>query len=268
MKEENVYKVKKILNLEREIIGVRFVHFKEEYERLQAAEYGLKTTYCNMLKRAMEGRHFKLTGTNFFCEYGAYALGIEKPDIAIASGNSYAVCGLYESHPIARAVTEQMKYLNHEVYGLEIGPLQDMEDADVVIIVAYAEKIMRVLQGYAYKFGMPQNLHTLGNQAACSDLTSKPYYNNDLNISLMCVGARMYMKCEPGEMGAAMPINQFDSVAEGIVMTVNAVASNKEKTELLKRLERKDELGIEIKKDVDYGTYLDEYDDFLRKRER
>lgn len=149
--------------------------------------------------------------------------------------------------------------------GVEMGPLQDMESADVVIIVTEAVNIMRILQGYAYKFGYPKHLRTIGNQAACSDLTAKPYFNNDLNISLMCEGARKYMKCSSGEMGVSMPINQFDDVVEGIVMTVNPVANKKEKDELLSRLHSEEELGIVIDKDTDYGKCLKEYDDFVQR---
>lgn len=265
MKTSNVNKIKKVLKLEREIIGVKFIHYKEQYDENEVKEYGLRTTYCNMVKRAMEGSHFKLTKENFFCDYGAYALGLKKPDISVVTGNSYAVCGLYESHSIARKITEEMKYLQHEVYGVEMGPLQYMENADIVIIVTEAVQVMRVLQGYAYKFGVPKHLCTIGNQAACSDLTSKPYFNNDLNISLMCEGARKYLKCAPGELGVAMPINQFDSVAEGIIMIVNPVANNKEKDELLSRLDTEDELGIIIDKDTDYGKCLQEYDDFVQR---
>ncbi len=265
MKADNINKVKKILQFKREIIGVKFIHYKEQYDKNETKEYGLRTTYCNMVKRAMDGSHFKLTKENFFCDYGAYALGLKKPDISIVTGNSYAVCGLYESHSIAREITEEMRYLQHEVYGVEMGPLQDMESADVVIIVTEAVNIMRILQGYAYKFGYPKHLRTIGNQAACSDLTAKPYFNNDLNISLMCEGARKYMKCSSGELGVSMPVNQFDDVVEGIIMTVNPVANKKEKDELLSRLHSEDELGIVIDKDTNYGKCLQEYDNFVQR---
>ena len=265
MKADNINKVKKILQFKGEIIGVKFIHYKEQYDKNETKEYGLRTTYCNMVKRAMDGSHFKLTKENFFCDYGAYALGLKKPDISIVTGNSYAVCGLYESHSIARKITEEMRYLQHEVYGVEMGPLQDMESADVVIIVTEAVNIMRILQGYAYKFGYPKHLRTIGNQAACSDLTAKPYFNNDLNISLMCEGARKYMKCSSGELGVSMPVNQFDDVVEGIIMTVNPVANKKEKDELLSRLHSEDELGIVIDKDTDYGKCLQEYDNFVQR---
>ncbi len=36
-----------------------------------------------------------------------------------------------------------------------------MEDADMVMLADYAEVIMRVMQGYAYKYGNPENLSFL-----------------------------------------------------------------------------------------------------------
>lgn len=45
-----------------------------------------------------------------------------------------------------------MCYLTHQAYGLIIGPLQTLQDADVVILITEAENVMRIVQGYAYHF--------------------------------------------------------------------------------------------------------------------
>ena len=45
MKTSNVNKIKKVLKLEREIIGVKFIHYKEQYDENEVKEYGLRTTY-------------------------------------------------------------------------------------------------------------------------------------------------------------------------------------------------------------------------------
>ena len=50
MKADNINKVKKILQFKREIIGVKFIHYKEQYDKNETKEYGLRTTYCNMVK--------------------------------------------------------------------------------------------------------------------------------------------------------------------------------------------------------------------------
>ena len=44
MKTSNVNKIKKVLKLEREIIGVKFIHYKEQYDENEVKEYGLRTT--------------------------------------------------------------------------------------------------------------------------------------------------------------------------------------------------------------------------------
>ena len=49
MKADNINKVKKILQFKREIIGVKFIHYKEQYDKNETKEYGLRTTYCNMV---------------------------------------------------------------------------------------------------------------------------------------------------------------------------------------------------------------------------
>ncbi|GAA0742410.1 DUF169 domain-containing protein [Clostridium oceanicum] len=265
MKNSSVNRLSKCLGLERKIVGVKIINYKDQFDKLEIDNLEKRITFCNMVKRANEGDLFKAKEENFFCEYGAYALGIIKPHNSIASGNSYDAAGLYESQTIARSITEEMCYLKHDAYGVVVGPLNLMEDCDIVIVISYAADIMRILQGYGYKFGMPKNIRTLGNQGMCSDLVAKPFYKNDLNVSLMCEGARKYSKCFKGELGVAMPINMFDSVVDGVIMTMNPVASNREKDEILKRLQSPMELGIKIIKDTDYGKYLKKYDSYIKE---
>ena len=54
MKNRDVNRMTKALGLRRKIIGVRFLYFKQEYDKLAVEEYGRKTSYCMMVKHAME----------------------------------------------------------------------------------------------------------------------------------------------------------------------------------------------------------------------
>lgn len=157
-----------------------------------------------------------------------------------------------------------MKYNDQDIYGVIIGPLSLMEDADVVVIAGYGETIMRLIQGYAYKFGDPKNLSFFGCQAMCADVVSKPYANNDINITLFCRGARAYGRFDKGEIAVGLPINMFDSLADGIVKTVNPVNNPKEKETILNRA--KDELDLigEIDKSYNYEMGLIEYDEIIK----
>lgn len=268
MRYDSARRIAQILDLERRIIGIKFIDYKSEFDELKIEKLKGKGTVCFMARKAMEGNMFKVDSSSFASEYGAYALGIMQPDTSITEGRSYNACGLYESLSISRSITESMCYLKHNVYGAAMGPLEKMESADVVIIIGMAEQMMRVIQGYAYKFGMPTSIRTIGNQAMCSDLISKPFTSGDINLSLMCKGARQYAQCHPGEVGIGFPINLFESISEGIMKTVNPVSSNKEKDAILQRLDSDDDFKNKITKDSNYGKYLKEYDTYVQNLEK
>lgn len=263
MKNKNVDKVRVLLNLSKRIIGVKFVDFKEDFELLDIPISEKKGSMCFHTREAMNGNLFKIIGSNVACDYGKYAVGLAKPDSTILEGRSLEYCGLSESNAIGKNTISSMKYIDHSLYGLILGPLDQMIAADIVVIVDYAETIMRVMQGYAYKFGNPENLSCFGNQAACADLISKPYSNNDINISLLCKGARLYGKFEKGELGVAMPINIFDSVAEGIAKTFSPVANVLEKKRVLKELDEDNDFRKDIDMSYSYGIGLKEYDNYV-----
>jgi uncharacterized protein (DUF169 family) len=265
MKVHNVNRVTKALGLERKIIGLRFVAFKQEYEAIDLPAIKNKVSFCFMARKAMQGEHFKLCADSFRCKYAAYALGIIAPDVSITSGRNFYASTLYEGHVIAREALNSMHYLDHQVYGAEIGPLEDMLEADIILIMGSAFQTMRIMQGYAYKYGEPKHMCSLGNQAMCSDLVSKPFYNNDINFSFLCKGARMYTQADEGEMGIGFPISMFDAITEGIIMTVNPVNHKVEKEAILKRLESPDELDIEIDIEADYGKSLEKYEAYVEK---
>ena len=260
MKNNNVKKAKIALNLQKRIIGVRFVDFKSDYDQLELEVSNKKGSICFHSREAMDGKIFKATREDVACDYGSYALGLEMPDSTILEGRSFDYCGLSETNSVGRDIAKSMKYIPHKIYGFIMGPLELMEAADIVIIVDYSETIMRIMQGYAYKFGSPKNLNFYGNQAVCSDLISKPYSNNDINISLMCKGARSYGRFDKGELGVSIPIGMFDALVDGIVETVNPVCNRKEKQRILNDLEHPEELGITINNNYNYGIGLKEYD--------
>lgn len=265
MKNRNVERARIALNLDHHIIGVKFVDFKEDYDHLDIQSSPKRGTICSLSRQAMDGLLFKAIRSDVACDYGSYATGLEKADPTILEGRSFEFCGLSETAAVAKDIASSMKYVPLEVYGIVMGPLELMDSADVVIIAAYAETVMRIVQGYAYKYGSPKNLSFYGNQAVCSDLISKPYSNNDLNLSLMCKGARAYGRFDKGEMGVGIPIGMFDTLVDGIVETINPVSNAKEKNRILEELENPDDLGVTIDTQYTYGKGLIEYDERVKK---
>ena len=127
-----------------------------------------------------------------------------------------------------------------------------MGKADIVIILGNARQMMRIMQGYSNKFGMARHLSTVGNQAMCSDLVAKPFSNNDINLSLLCAGARRNTQCTEGEMGAGFPIQYMSPLTEGVLITLNLVECNEEKKRILEALEEPMELGMAIEMNMSY----------------
>ena len=249
----------KMLGLDREIIGVRFLYFSDDYKQLDVDEYGKKTSYCMMVKSAMSGKHFKEKAENFGCRCAIEALGIAEEMPCVESGERYYSIKLYESRAVAKAVTRDISRIKQSAYGVEMGPLRDVEDADVVIFMVNAYQLMRVVEAYSYKYGIPKNVHMAGNQGVCADLTAAPFEQNDLNFSVLCAGTRKVCGWRDDEMGVGVPVQQFKPLVEGMIQTLNYIEYPERKAAIRSRLDASDELGIEIDDDLHYGKLGKEY---------
>lgn len=259
MENKNVEYMGKALGLERRIVGVNFLAYRTEYDECPAKESERKGTFCSFVNRASHGEVLKVCGKHFACQGGALAIGVKDEPERTRSGRIYEHCGLYGSHAIARSVNEGMTHIEHKIYGVMVGPLGEIEDADVVIILGTAKQMMRIVQGYTYEYGVAEHLSTVGNQAMCSDLCAKPFMNNDINFSFMCCGARINTRCSDGEMGASMPVQMFKHVVNGVLQTLNLTEPNSVKEEILSRLSDPMELGVEIRMNDSYGKNAGQY---------
>jgi uncharacterized protein (DUF169 family) len=233
--------------------------YPQEYETSRFDPLAHQYTFCGMVNRASHGEALKAAGGDFACLSGAQALGVSEVGEVTSSGRRYRECGLYSSFAVARQIIDSMRYLRHKMYGIELAPLEKMDAADTVIIIGNARQMMRVMQGYAHQFGEPKNLSTVGNQAICSDLVAKPFSNNDINLTLMCAGARRYTKCGDGEMGAGIPVQMFRALTEGVLATMNLVENNDEKQRILDGLNNPMALGIPVEMNQSYVANAERY---------
>jgi uncharacterized protein (DUF169 family) len=256
---KNVKILENALLLDNTPVGIRFLNSTNEYDELPVEKLQAKINFCYMVRRAIRGKHFKAAAGDFRCVNALYALGLVKPGSCITSGEVLSICGLYENLEVAKAVIDNMRYPKKQIFGIEIGPLREMELADVIIIVADTYQTMRIFQGYTYSHGPADNLLSMGNQAMCSDLVAKPLYNNDINVSFFCRGARIFGQCSRGELGIGMPADLFDSVVNGVIQTLTPVETDKIKYQILQRLDESQQLGTEIKMGVSYVQTIAEY---------
>lgn len=251
-----------LVGLTRRIGGVKFIECQDDYDALDVPEQ--KGTTCYLGRKALDGYHIKADEAHVACAYGAYAVGIQKAPPHIVAGQSYAACGLYRSKGVARSIVGDIHFLDQEIYGLELGPLEEIGDADIAFLACNTRQAMRIFQGYAYGFGAPKNINFFGNQAMCGDLLAKPFYHHDINLSLFCEGARKYGGYTDGEVGISMPGDMFYDVACGVYETVDAVENVREKKAIAQRLSAAG-LSYEFDTKPSYGSVLDAYDERMKK---
>ena len=224
------------LGLKRKIVGVKFIFTKHEFENIEIEQLQGAASYCHMVKMASEGRRFKAGNENFLCYSSAWALGMRQPNEKAVAGREYFLYGLYDSLSRAKQVQSDVTYINHKICGIAIMPIEEFDcSPDVVIIMVDSYQAMRLVQGYTYGNGFAKNMRLCGNQGVCSECTAVPYENNDINISMLCANTRFACEWEDCEMGVGMPFNLFESVAKGVIATLNPVEPDYKKEEIARR---------------------------------
>lgn len=240
------------LGLERRIVGVKFIFSEAEYRENRATEVKFKLSYCNMVKQATQGKSVKACIDNFLCVGSAKALGLIKPDENALSGNLYYSFGLYDSLETSKKTQDQVTFLNHQVYGVMVMPLEEIVvDPDIVIFIANPYQSMRIIQGYAYHHGAAKNIKMVSNSGICSECTATPYAANDLNVSLLCSNTRFAAKWHDHELGVGLPFSMLESVHEGILKTIEPCEPYDRKIMIQERYRK---LGImsDIRMDTTY----------------
>jgi uncharacterized protein (DUF169 family) len=93
-----VMKMNCALELDRKIVGAKFLFSKEEYEAVDAKHVKNKLNYCVMVKLAMSGKALKATGDDLVCIAGARAIGLKEIDDYHKSGQNGKRLGLYRGY--------------------------------------------------------------------------------------------------------------------------------------------------------------------------
>lgn len=252
-------RTKALLDIEREIVGVKFIFSKEEFESIEVEDFQKMMPYCRMVEKASRGEKIKASLKNFSCYAGARVLGLVEIDEFYSSGNYYNSCGLYQDMATSKMVTDNIARCSHKVYGILVQPLKDfLQRPDTVIIISKPSNMMRLVQGYSYIYGTYSNYKFIGNQAMCSECTANPYMNNSINISLLCSGTRETGISEE-DMAMGIVYSKFVQTIKGLYKTMNVVENSKRKAEIKKNIEDFNISNMEIKKG-NYGYPLYKYD--------
>ena len=259
-----ITRVSKALGLENKILGLRFLVLEKEYNDSLAEEHeGL--SLCSLVKLACRGKSVKCNASTIGCDDAAYAMGLKEVPEYVYSGRKEYEDRKYLSKSIAFQVQNEKKYIPHKIYGAIISPLEEIENSDLVIVIATAKDMMRLTQGYSRYYGVNKNLLSIGVQGICSELVSKPFMNNDLNVSLLSNCCRKLTDFSAGCMGASFPIHLAENIFKGILETVNLTENNIPKKKILERLDSPDELGFEIIMNHDYAIQSSKYVEYCEE---
>lgn len=252
MNNVNIEKITKALGLNRKMLGVEWHKDKESYI-LSKSLNEENIPICKIVDLASQGKEIKIKLNSIKCSNELDVFGINQIDKEKFNSS------IYESYSVSKNVLAHKKYFNELNYGIEMYPLSEEKNPDLVIIICTAKDVMRIMQGYVRYYGVAKNLCTLGTQGICSDLIVTPIINNDINISLLSRNSRADGKFAKEEMGVSIPVNMFENIMKGVLETVNLTENNQPKREILERLSYPEELGFGIKMNYDYAIQGMEY---------
>lgn len=247
------------LDLGRDPVAVKFLHSKDDYNNLDLDQREHKISYCNALALASTGKAMKVKATHQACPNGSSALGISPVPEPMKTGAKRHSLGIYDSVETSKKMFDQMDLYDKEVYGMALAPISEANfTPNVVIVVSGSYNIMRIIQGYSYKYGYDNNIKTVGLQAVCHDLTTAPLLNDGINISFLCPGTRLVANWQEDEIGVGISYSKWIDTVDGVIQTTNPFTRNDKKDRIIKKLKDSgmDSSRIVKNKNYDYGSYV------------
>lgn len=256
--KESVKTIMTYLGLERKPVGVKFFYSEEEYDKCDVPERRNKLAYCNSINLASRGEAMRLRKEHQGCFNGSVALGFNPAPPKMANGEARVGLGIYNDLETSKSVSDTMKFMTKEPFGLLVAPLDTFEEKpDMILVIDKSYGIMRILQGYGHFHGYSHNLQTVGLQAVCQDLTTYPYNTDDINITFLCPGTRLVANWQPNEIGIGIPPKYWDEIVEGVVKTTNPFERDDRKKDIIDRMSANgmDSSNIQLGKNYDTGGY-------------
>ncbi len=262
-----VQQLNNALELERQIIGVKFLYTKKDYENADAQALKSYLPYCVMVKSACAGGCFKASKENFGCYGASISLNVidpaeafpnESPDYYICGEHYYKDFKIYKDLATAKKTVQNIVICRKKTYGVMLKPLAEFTvDPDVVIIISDSYNMMRLIQGYNYEFGTFSQYRMAGNQAICSETTAYPFENNNINISMLCAGTRQNSKWKRTEISLGIPYGKFEAMVNGVYKTVNPLERDTDKKRIEENMKKTNQaiIDIEYGKNYDTGCY-------------
>ena len=254
-REEQVKVINSLLELKREVVGVKFYYDEEEYAACPAQQVKYYIPYCVTVRGATAGHDIKIRKENIGCFAAARVLGMDEVTESYRSGEDCMGLGMYSDQQAAKKAVDNISINPKCPCGIEISPLELMEkDPDVVIVVSTPYNIMRLIQGYSYYYGSYKGFKMAGNQAMCAEITACTYVTNEINTSMMCSGTRFLSKWQKDEMAMGIPGDKYEKVIQGVYHTADPLERDADKERIKKAFEENKMQAPDIHMGKNYDT--------------
>lgn len=186
MDEKAYEKIRAHLGTGYNFVGVRILKTGEAAGDKKPKK---KMRFCQMVREAADGSSFAFDVDDLDCPNAMIALGFEEP-----------VFGDLEPR-IKPAETKLV----------EVAPVQEMENPDVVLAILNAKQLMEV----AERLGTIEAKFS-GNMAVCGEVTALPYMEKKPNVAPLCGGSRKFANYKDSELIFGAPPETYEKLAEKI----------------------------------------------------
>lgn len=215
--KEYAKRLRELEGYERKIIAFKLY---DEVPK-NAEPYGDDVSFlCAIVAEVWEeGRKpFYVTNKNSLCGGALYSgIGnrkIQKEEFDAGMSQTIGISRGYATRENFRRVNQQIPHIfKHHKY-LVIGALEDVEDPDVVLVVADAYRIMRLCKAYTWKTG--ELVHGLSGSAWCTNSFPLVYETKTMTYNMGDEQSRVLMKLDPGEQYCLIHYDLLPLIVENI----------------------------------------------------
>lgn len=211
-------RIKSILNMEREPVGVKFIK-KDDLSKLKGQyDSSTKMRYCQALMRAGKGEKIMITADNIACPASAAAFGLKPLPEMLSSGQMLYSMGLFATPEAgAKAMSGMTRLPQGEYSALILCPLETMEaEPDVVVIESKPERLMWLSLASIFETGERLESNSAIFQATCVDSTVIPFKSGKLNSTLGCYGCREATDITEEENLIGIPYENLSKITENL----------------------------------------------------
>lgn len=209
---ENALKLKNILGLESEPVGVKFTTGTEAPKNVEKLGHH---RYCQALMLARHGRKVFLTAEGLACPAAAAAFGFRPLPESLKTGKGLVGFGIVSDPLVGQNMFAGMPTLDAgKINGLYLFPLcQADAEPDVIVVEDEVEKLMWIALAELHRRnGSRVESSTAILQATCVDATVIPYLEQRLNLSFGCYGCRDATDIRPSETVLGFPASALTSI--------------------------------------------------------